>query len=216
MLDPAIEAILSRATTPILDYGLLMDALKDYQAPRKKIHALIRKGVLVSVKKGLYLLQEPLAPAPYARETLANLIYGPSHVSLEWACQYYGLIPERVEAVTSVTVKRRKDFHTPVGLFSYTHQNPRAFSWGVDLIEFAPEQKAMIASKEKALSDLVTLRRGQCGSIQQMREVLFEDLRVDPEELLDLNLESLETIYSQYPHSAVKYLIQTVEKELRS
>ncbi len=50
---------------------------------------------------------------PYSREILANLIYGPSCISLEYALQYYGMIPERVEAVTSVTVGRSRKFSTP-------------------------------------------------------------------------------------------------------
>ena len=45
----------------------------------------------------------PEIKSPLSREVLANLIYGPSYISLEYGLQHYGLIPERVEIVTSVT-----------------------------------------------------------------------------------------------------------------
>ena len=46
-------------------------------------------------------------------EVLANLIYGPSYVSYEYALTYYGLIPERVFEVTSATTQKNKMFNTP-------------------------------------------------------------------------------------------------------
>jgi len=71
--------------------------------PRDKISDLLKKGTIIRVKKGLYVFGEDNRKKPYSKEILANLIYGPSYISLDYALQYHGLIPERVEAVTSVT-----------------------------------------------------------------------------------------------------------------
>ena len=95
------------------DYQALMGALADYARPRDKVTDLLAKGIIVRVKKGLYIFGEKWRRKPFSREILANLLYGPSCVSLDYALHYHGLIPERVEAVTSVTTKRGARFNTP-------------------------------------------------------------------------------------------------------
>lgn len=75
------------------DYQALLQALKDYAYPRDKITDLLAKGVIVRVKKGLYVFGDAYRTRPYSREILANLIYGPSCVSLEYALHYHGLTP---------------------------------------------------------------------------------------------------------------------------
>src|SRR5689334_21193947 len=83
------------------DYQILMDVLRAYDRPRDKIRAFLKKKSIVRIKKGLYIFGETLARNPPSREILANLIYGPSYISLDYALHYHGLIPERVESVTS-------------------------------------------------------------------------------------------------------------------
>ncbi|MBW1967626.1 MAG: hypothetical protein JRI48_09680 [Deltaproteobacteria bacterium] len=98
-----LEQIRKLAPFEEFDYQTLLCILSGYARPRDKITDLLRKGDIIRVKKGLYIFGEGHRKAPYSREVLANLMYGPSYVSLEYALQYYGLIPERVEALTSVT-----------------------------------------------------------------------------------------------------------------
>lgn len=50
---------------------------------------------------------------------IANRIYKPSYISLEMALSYYGLIPESVYSITSITTKETKQFNTRVGDFTY-------------------------------------------------------------------------------------------------
>ncbi|MBQ9398373.1 MAG: hypothetical protein IJU08_07755 [Bacteroidales bacterium] len=50
-------------------------------------------------------------------EVLFNL-YGPSYVSLHWALRWYGLIPERVETVTSVTTRHTREFENSLDIWS--------------------------------------------------------------------------------------------------
>ena len=91
----------NRIRAEILDYQTLIDVLKDLSSPRDKITDLLRQGVLVRVKKGLYVFGDKYRRYPYSKELLANLVYGPSYVSLDYALDYYGIIPERVEALRS-------------------------------------------------------------------------------------------------------------------
>ena len=83
------------------------------------------------MKKGLYIFGEEYRRKPYSREILANLIYGPSYISLDYALQHYGLIPERVEAITSVARGRSRKFSTPIGLFTYRMIPLNAFRIGM-------------------------------------------------------------------------------------
>src|SRR5262249_19556355 len=119
----------------IIDYNLLKDALKNYAHPRRNISAWLKSGDLVRIKKGLYVFGDKAKREPYSLELLANLIYGPSAVSLEYALSYYGLIPERVPTVTSITNKRKKSFATPVGNFTYQYLSAEKFAIGIQLLE---------------------------------------------------------------------------------
>jgi hypothetical protein len=67
------------------DYQILLDALREYSNPRDKISDLLDKGVIIRVKKGLYVFGVQYRRRPIVREILANLIYGPSYLSLEYA-----------------------------------------------------------------------------------------------------------------------------------
>ncbi len=210
-IDQGLLVLLNKAPGEELDYGFVMDCLKEYGNPRVKIHNLLKIKALVRIKKGIYIFGEKFARHPYSPEVLANMIYGPSYVSLEWACQYYRLIPEKVTTITSVTTQRSKQFSTPIGLFTYNLLPRHVFSVGVTLIKFSDQQQALMATKEKALADLLVLRRGAFSSKKHFKEILFEDLRVEEEDLKDLDLELLKTIYQAHPHTAINYLIQCRE-----
>ena len=101
------------------DYQKLKVAIVGQANERRFIGQLIRKGHIVRVKKGLYVWGELLDFSGYSKKILANLVYGPSYISLETALSFYGLIPERVETVTSVTLKKNNLFKTPIGSFEY-------------------------------------------------------------------------------------------------
>jgi len=108
-----IENIRNRIAHEEFDYQTLLVCLKNYARPRDKISALLKKDFIIRIKKGLYIFGDEYRRSPYSREILANLMYGPSYVSLDFALQYYGLIPERVEAVTCVTTGRLAGFQRP-------------------------------------------------------------------------------------------------------
>ncbi len=210
-IDPALAILLDKAPGEELDYGFVMDCLKAYKNPRVKLNHLLRIKALVRVKKGIYIFGKNFARKPYSSEILANMIYGPSYVSLEWACQYYRLIPEKVTTVTSITTQRSRQFQTPLGLFTYDHQPISIFSIGVTMIKLSDQKQGLIATKEKALADLLVLRRGAFSSKKHFKETIFEDLRIEQEDLDSLNLDLLNEIYQARPHSAIKYLIQCRE-----
>src|SRR3990167_4009219 len=112
-----IEALRKLAGGEEIDYQFLMSALQDYAQPRDKVSQWLKTGELVRVKKGLYVFGKTVAETAYSQEVLANLIYGPSAISLSYALSFYGLIPERVPVITSITNNRIKSFATSIGTF---------------------------------------------------------------------------------------------------
>lgn len=195
------------------DYQILLDSLRGYAHPRKKITSLLRKGEIIRVKKGLYIFGEQHRRAPYCRELLANLIYGPSCVSLEYALHYHGLIPERVETVTSVTCGRSRSFDTPVGHFSYRAIPMSAYMIGIDRIELADGRAFLMALPEKALADRVVAERGSVLRTQKELAVLLqESLRIDSSALSALDPAAIMTIAAAYRSRRLKLLAQHVAR----
>ena len=191
--------IRSRIQTEIFDYQTLTDALKDLSAPRDKTTLLLRQGVIVRVKKGLYVFDDKYRRYPYSKELLANLVYGPSYVSLDYALAYHGLIPERVEALTSVTPSRSRRFSTPVGLFIYRQVPARAYEVGMLRVEGENGQAFLIASPEKALADkIVSVRGAHVASIGEMGRFLEEDLRIDTGAIRSLSAEKIDEFAGRY------------------
>jgi hypothetical protein len=176
------------------DYPALMAALSGYANPREKVTALLRRGDVIRVKKGLYVFGRELRRRPYSRELLANLIYGPSFVSLDAALSFHGLIPERVEAVTSVTSKRPKSYETPVGTFIYRRSPRDSFHLGMDRVEEG-DVAFLIATRERALADKVRDQRGNpIRTNGDAARYLFDDLRIDEEEFGRLQPNALDEL----------------------
>lgn len=163
----------------VFDYTQLMDALKAYRKPRDVVSSLIRKGYIIRVRKGLYFFGPLWQKQPVSPEMLANLIYGPSVISLEYALAWYGLIPERVDMFTSITTGRSRFFDTPAGQYSYVHVSEKRFAFGITL-QTASSMNWMITEPLKALADKVwTDKRFQPVSHTSYASYLFEDLRID-------------------------------------
>ena len=184
--------------------------MKDYARPRQEISRLLKKGELVRVKKGLYIVPS-LSQTPFSREVLANLIYGPSYISLDYALRLHGLIPERVEEVTSVTCNRDKAFTTPVGMFSYRYLRPALFSLGVTRNEIATGRHVLVATPEKALVDKLWFNRQEIEA-KDVPAYLFDDLRVDPVAVGRLSATRLAGIVGHYSDERLVALVEAVRR----
>ena len=114
------EKAFKLATTGVFTYT---DALVwlggTRNAVRSKIMRAIDSGEILHIRRGLYCLAKPYNRVGISRNILANLIYGPSYVSLETALSFHGWIPEAVHSVSSVSLGRARTFETPLGYFDY-------------------------------------------------------------------------------------------------
>ena len=209
--------IRNRIQTEIFDYQTLTDALKELSSPRDRITDLLKTGAIIRVKKGLYVFGDRYRKHLYSKELLANLIYGPSYVSLDYALAYYGIIPERSEALTSVTLSRTRKFSTPVGLFLYRQIPAQAYQAGMVRVEGDHDQAFLIASPEKALADkIVSVRSAPIASSAEMRRFLEEDLRIDVGVIRSLSAERIDEFAGRYRSRKLRYLSGLVRRLQKS
>ena len=165
----------------------------DYlSSPSEKIRALEKDGQLIRLKRGLYVVSSEVSGKPINACLCANHIYGPSYVSQQWALRWYGLIPERVYTMTSVTTKRTREFENSLGRFTYEQVKPEYFAIGIDNVE-EDGVTFLMASREKALCDLIlhdTYLPQQ--SVKGMWQYLEEDIRFDVDELATFDVSIIE------------------------
>lgn len=204
--------IRAKTSQEVLDYQFLLTLLGDYSKPRDRITALLADGSLVRVRKGLYVFGDRLRRAPVCREQLSNMIYGPSYVSLDYALSYHGLIPERVENVTSVTTGSARRFATPLGVFTYRPFPARRYTPGAELVT-VDASSFLMATPEKALVDKVwTDRRFSPLRLEDFRGYLFEDLRLDEERLAGLNADRLDAIVQAFDSRKINMLARYLSR----
>jgi len=130
----------------------------------QKIRLLERDKQVIRLKRGLYVCSPNETGIPLSTELIANHLYTPSYVSMSSALRYYGLIPEEVYVMQSMTLKHSRDFDTPVGRFEYTYISKDAFSVGLSSIK-KNEYAFVIATPEKALSRSESSLSQRCSSI---------------------------------------------------
>ena len=192
-----------------MDYLFIMDSLRQYASPKAKLTSMIKSGEIVKVKRGIYINPGNSA---VSLKTLANKIYGPSYISFEYALSFYGLIPERVQTVTSASMGKNKSklFQSPVGAFSYQSISPAVYPYGVTRIE-ENGSPFLIASKEKALCDLLS-KSGKSTNINSLTKLLYDDYRIDREAILLFNINEVEFLAPMYRKKAIALLPKLLKK----
>lgn len=209
----AIEHIRQLIEKDVFDYTQLMHVLAEYRKPRDVVSALLRKDQIIRVRKGLYVFGMLWQQQPISNEMLSNLVYGPSILSINYALAWYGLIPERVDVLTSITSGRSRHFNTPLGRFSYTHLSLKRFGFGAT-IQKSNTGNWLITEPIKALADKVwTDKRFQPTSPASYADYLFEDLRVDEAILAGYYKKyEINNLVSAYSTRKVSWMVEFLQK----
>lgn len=143
----------------------------------------VEKGYLIMVRRGLYVLSG--FEKQIDSMVFASKIYSPSYISMESALSFYGIIPEAVFTITSVSTRKTKRFNTPVGNFSYQKIKKEAFGGH----ETRKQQGVSfnLALPEKAVVDFLYLNRNVLnGSREQFEGYRFdEEFKFNKKRLLD-------------------------------
>jgi predicted transcriptional regulator of viral defense system len=142
---------------PLFETALLLAGDVDPDNVRQQLSRWAAADKLYRLRRGLYALAPPyqkVKPHPFL---VANHLLRASYVSLHAALAHYGLIPEHVPVVTSVTTARPGRWETPLGRYEFRHIKT-ALLYGYRLLDLGRDQQAFVATPEKALLDLVYLQ----------------------------------------------------------
>lgn len=209
-----IRTLLRELSNQPLTHQLLTDVLKEYKRPNDKILSLKADGLIEPVKKGLYVADRSLGFERPENALLANHILGPSYVSMESALSHYGLIPEKVFAVTSMTTKTSRKFQTSIGLYTYTNLPLPYYAFGLATVSLSKDQQAIIAIPEKALCDKIATTAGiTLRSQSSARDYVFGNLRMEEEDLAKFDLNVMLGWLENAPkRESLEMLIKMIQK----
>lgn len=180
---------------PLFETGLLLAGDVDVADVQVQLSRWTAAGRLIQLRRGLYTIAPPyqaVAPHPFL---VANRLLQPSYVSLQAALAHYGLIPEYVVVVTSVTTRRPAEWETPLGRYTFRSLKRSRF-FGYRQREVAEGQAALVATPEKALLDLVYLEPGADDP------AFLAELRLQNLERLDLGQLQAQVERAQSPKLA--------------
>ncbi len=185
----------------------LMIRYQEYRSPKMKIKREIEKGAYVRVTKGIY--ETDPGTEGYL---LGSFLVSPSYLSFEYVLSREGLIPERVTVYTCATTLKNhtKEYSNAFGRYSFHDVPVDVFAFGVKP-HVEKKYSYLMASPEKALCDLLYVKK-PVTSVQALRELLFEDLRIDDLEFQKLNREDLIFLSSHYKKKNLAFVKQFLER----
>lgn len=163
---------------------------------RNNLTRWIKKGYITRLRQGYYTFSEYKDKPDYSRY-FANRIYRPSYISLQSALAFYGLIPEAVVQITSVTSLKTASFLNGFGEYVYKNVKENLM-FGYTLRPMADHHTLQMATPEKALLDLFYLYPFY-NSQQEL-----EQLRLDEDFLHDgLDKEQLMEYCSRFQNKTL-------------
>ena len=163
---------------------------------------------IVPLRQGWYAFSDYINKPDYARY-IASKIYAPSYISLHTALSYYGMIPEAVVEITSITTRKTAHFENKFASFSYQTVKPDLF-WGYEPKLMRDGQSFMLATPEKAIIDLLYLYP-QYSTPNQMRELRLDDDFMHDELNVERLLDYTKRIGSPVLNKRVKILINAYD-----
>jgi hypothetical protein len=182
-------------------------------ARRLLLHRAVDQGEVLRLTRGVYCLAEAYRksqPHPFA---VAALLCFPSHVSLESALAYHALIPEAVYGVTSATLQRSREYHTPLGHFAYVRVPADDPTAGVKAVRLDRQWWTFVASPLRAIADLISARRGIAWRTDGV-VFLTDSMRIDREDLRSLPLDDFEEICTTFRNPRVRAYLTGLREEL--
>ena len=165
-----------------------------YKAPNKLLEELVDSGDLIRLKKGLF------TPAAIFNALAAGgRIHGPSYLSFETALDFYGMLPERVNAVMSVVDGRQLEIESAGILFIYRSQSRSLFSKGMTATSI-DGRNVLIATPEKALLDMVAWDglNTKHSSQSEVYDYVCESYRLSDDDVIRLQPKQLKSLASMY------------------
>ena len=192
-----------------------VDVLVWLNGSRDSVNGIVKRaimsGEILHMRRGLYCLAGKYNRHVLDRNSFANLIYGPSYISMETALSIHGWIPEAVHSVISVSQGRARTLETPLGVFDYVQVKQRPLYSGVERMETGDKELTFFVAKPlKALADYVASRRLDWTGV----EPLEESLRIEAESLDELKSADFDELNGVYKSLRARRFLNGLRKEL--
>lgn len=174
----------------------------------------LKSGDILKLKRGLYLFGDRLQRRSVSQFVIANKMYSPSYISFETSLSYHGLIPEAVFVTTSACHQRKKkQFHTPYGDYSYDFIPCLPFFMGV---EHSKEKGGvLIANPLKALFDLAYCRKKRYSDLENLEIDWRVDMEALGEYVSQYSLKDLELLAKSYRKRNITMLFEILVREYK-
>lgn len=192
----SIEYLLRKLGNIPFDVSVLKSLIPRSRAPQEVVLYLERQGKIIRLKRGLYVVNPEISGLAYSDFLIANHLYGPSYVTMHAALRFYGLIPESVHLVDSMTLGRSREYRCDAGVFRYTHCPEDYYSIGTH-IGHREKDSFIIATPEKALCDLIVSTANlNLRSTRETLSYLEDDMRIDLERVREMDTAIFEECLS--------------------
>lgn len=193
----------------VLTTQQLKEKYSNYSNYLTKINREVKNNNLFPLVKGFYETDPNVDGIK-----LAQFIYGPSYISFDFALSFYGLIPEAVYNYTCATYNKNKSkiYKNKFGTYLYRDIPKSVFELGI-IINTDEYYSYQIATKEKALCDKL-YSISPVKSLKELKELLFNDLRIYEEEFEKLNKQDIFILAPLYHSTNLNLLVKLLKKGL--
>lgn len=179
------------------------------------VNRALKRGELVRLKRGLYVLAPQFRRTPCHPFAVAQALVPGSYVSFETALEFHGWIPEHVVATACVVPGRKSSRYEIESMGGYMF-HPLAIREGF-FLELVGRyqvdgQTMLVADPFRALLDLVCLRKEDWKGLAWIRD----GLRVDIDLLRSVTDEQFGIMEYVYQHRRMNIFISSLQKELHN
>ena len=185
----------------------------DVKSANRKVAGLEKEGRIIRLKRGMYVVSPQESGLLLSHNLIGNMLYGPSYVSMLTALRDYGLIPERVEVVQSMTTHLTVSFENKIGRFEYLHCAKSYYPIGITQRQ-EEGVTFLIATPEKALCDyIISTPRLPLRFIKDTYVFLEEDLRLDMDAFMEMDVNIFKQCAAvSKKRQAINNLIKILER----
>jgi len=175
---------------------------------RNNLTRWLKKSLLIHLRQGYYSFPDYKDKVDFAYY-FANRIYRPSYISLHTALSHYGIIPEAVVQITSVTTLKTAAFTNEFGDYSYKSVKEDLY-FGFNLKQISDDKTLLLATPEKAVLDLLYLY----PFYDTEQELLA--LRLDEEFIYnELNINLLKEFCAHFKNKSLEKRVQLLMKSYK-
>ena len=172
---------------------------------RNNLTRWTKKGYLIRLRQGYFTFAEYKNKADYSLY-FANRMYRPSYISLQTALSFYGMIPETVVQIISVSSLKTASFSNEIGEYFYKNVKENLI-FGYELKLMADNRNLQFATPEKALLDFLYLYPFY-NNEQELQELRLDEAFLQD----DLNKELLMEYCSRFQSKALEKRVQLLLK----